>query len=98
MSDPSPLRRLVGELERELTPPLKQVTSSAGFAQLASAATRVQGSVRRSLDDMTARAWHLVNIPTATDLQRIRVLVAELDKQLRELQRTVDRREEGPRP
>jgi hypothetical protein len=95
---PSPLRRLVGELERELTPPLKQLLSSEGFAQLTGAATRVEGSVRRSIDDMTTRVWHLVNLPTATDLQRVRVLVAELDQQLRQLQRAVDRREDGPHP
>lgn len=89
---------MVGDLERGLTPALKQLLSSGGVAQLASAVSRAEGSARRSINTVTAGVWHLMNLPTATDVQRVRVLVAELDQQLRQLQRTVDRGEDGPHP
>lgn len=99
MSDPSPLREAVGSVERGLTPPLKQVLGSEQFAQVLTAANWVEGSVRRGITGVAGRMWHLVNLPSAADVQRVRTLVAELDQQVRELQRTVDRHEDGrPKP
>lgn len=98
MSDPSPLRELVGEVERGLTPPLKQVLGSEGFAQVVTAANWAEGAVRRGIGGVAGRVWHLVNLPSAADVQRVRTLVAELDQQVRQLQRAVDRQEDGPKP
>lgn len=94
MSDPSPLRVLVGVLEKELTPQLQRMFSSSEFAGLVTAATRAEATVRSMTETTAGRLWHLVNLPTGTDVQRVRVLVAELDGEVRRLQRQIDLQDE----
>lgn len=94
MNDPSPLRVLVGVLEKELTPSLQRMFGSDEFAGLVTTATKAEATVRTMTGATAARLWHLVNLPTGTDVQRVRVLVAELDGEVRRLQRQIDQHDE----
>lgn len=94
MTDPSPLRVLVGALEKELTPPLQRMFGSGEFAGLVAGAAKAESAVRTMTGATAARLWHLVNLPTGTDVQRVRVLVAELDGEVRRLQRQIDQHDE----
>lgn len=90
MNDPSPLRQLVGVVERELTPPLQKLCRSGPFAIVVTAGLRTERSANAMLTRLVGRALHAVNLPTYQDVNRVRHLVAELDQDVRRLHRSLD--------
>jgi len=90
MNDPSPLRQLVGVVERELTPPLQKLCRSGPFGLALAAGLRTERSANAMLTRLVGRALHAANLPTYQDVNRVRHLVAELDKDVRRLHRNFD--------
>ncbi len=90
MGLPGP-RGLFDRVEKLATPLANELTHSEGFAQAAALLTGVQNVVRTELDKVAARAWHAVNLPAGTDVQRLKQQVGSLDREVRllslELQR-----------
>ena len=84
------IRDLYNRFERVAGPLAEQVVKTEEFAQAAALFT-VNKAVRTELDKLTARAWHAVNLPAGTDVQRLTQQVGSLDRELRllslELQR-----------
>jgi hypothetical protein len=92
MASPPPLwRRLYDSIERAVAPPLDSLVRSERFARgmaLASWAT----SVTRELGmELSARVWHLVNLPAGTDVARLRTRIGELDREVRRLSLRLER-------
>lgn len=85
------IRDLYNRVERVAAPLAEQVVKTEEFAQAAALLTSVNKTVRSGLDQLAARAWHAVNLPAGTDVQRLRQQVGSLDRELRllslELQR-----------
>lgn len=85
------LRDLYNRFEQVATPIANQVTRTEEFAQLVGLVTSVNKTVRDEANKLAARAWHTVNLPAGTDVQRLRQQVGSLDRELRllslELQR-----------
>lgn len=84
------LRDLSNQVEK-LAPRANQVTHSEEFAQAAALLAGVNKVVRTELNRLAARAWHAVNLPAGTDVQRLKQQVGSLDREVRllslELQR-----------
>ena len=84
------LRDLSNQVEK-LAPLANEVTHSEEFAQAAALLTSVKKVVRTELNKVAARAWHAVNLPAGTDVQRLKQQVGSLDREVRllslELQR-----------
>lgn len=84
------LRDLSNQVEK-LAPLANEVTHSQEFAQAAALLTSVKRVVRTEFNKVTARAWHAVNLPAGTDVQRLKQQVGSLDREVRlltlELQR-----------
>ena len=84
------LRDLSNQVEK-LAPQANQVTHSEEFAQAAALLAGVNKAVRTELNKLAARAWHAVNLPAGTDVQRLKQQVGSLDREVRllslELQR-----------
>lgn len=84
------LRDLSDQVEK-LAPLANEVTHSEEFAQAAAVLAGVQNAVRSGLNKAAARAWHAINLPAGTDVQRLRQQVGSLDREVRllslELQR-----------
>lgn len=84
------LRDLSNQVEK-LAPLANEVTHSQEFAQAAALLTGVKKVVRTELNKVAARAWHAVNLPAGTDVQRLKQQVGSLDREVRllslELQR-----------
>lgn len=93
MKNQSPLRQLVAVAETKLTPPLQQLYRSSPFAVVVGGAVRIERSINGMVASAAGQVWHTVNIPTRQDVKRVRELVAELDRDIRTLQRTLDEKE-----
>ncbi len=85
------LRDLYDKVEKLATPLANDLTHSAQFAQTAAVLASVNKGVRTELDKLAARAWHAVNLPAGTDVERLKQQIGSLDRELRlvslELQR-----------
>ncbi|UOY01377.1 hypothetical protein [Blastococcus sp. PRF04-17] len=73
------------------------------FSVGVSLARRAEKLVRDSARDLTARAWHLVNLPAGSDVSRLRAQIGALDREVRRLsvqleaeRRRADRAGAGP--
>jgi hypothetical protein len=72
-------------VEKQAAPPLEGAVRTATFADAASLAVKLQSRVRRSVTNRTAQLLHLLNLPAASDVARLREQVALLDHELRRL-------------
>ncbi len=86
------LRELSSRVEKLAAPLANDLTHSAEFAQAVAVLSSVRKVVRSELDNLAARAWHMINLPAGTDVQRLKQQVGSLDREVRllslELQRT----------
>ncbi len=76
------LRDLSHQVER-LAPLANEVTHSEEFAQASALLTGAKKLVRSELNKVAARAWHAINLPAGTDVQRLRQQVGSLDREVR---------------
>lgn len=85
------IRDLYNRFERVAGPLAERVVKTEEFAQVAAFFISVNKAVRTEVDKLTARAWHAVNLPAGTDVQRLKQQVGSLDREMRllslELQR-----------
>lgn len=82
---PSPLKQVFDAVDRTVTPQLEAITRSRGFADLLSVAVRVRHDVVRRARRASGWALHTVNLPTASDISRLRREVADTQRQVRAL-------------
>jgi len=84
---PSPplWRRLYDTAERAVAPRLETLVRTKHFARGTALATQAQATARAQVAALSARAWHLVNLPTGTDVARLRVQIGALDREVRRL-------------
>jgi hypothetical protein len=85
MTDTPAWRRTYDTAERALAPRAEALVRSGEFAKVTAAVVGVRRVVGRRLSGVTAMAWHLVNLPAQTDVQRLRVQIGALDRDVRRL-------------
>jgi hypothetical protein len=78
-------RRAYDTGDRIVTPRLEELVRTQGFAQGASLLRRVEALARSTVRDVSARGWHLLNLPAGSDLQRLRAQIGQLDREVRRL-------------
>jgi len=82
----SPLwRRLYDTAERAVRPRMETVVRTEHFARGAALAGWARASARAHVAALSARAWHLVNLPSGTDIARLRMQIGALDREVRRL-------------
>lgn len=82
MSTPA-WRQLYDKVERLATPHANAITHSNEFAQAVALLSGLQKAVKAQADKVAARGWHVLNLPTGTDVQRLRMQVGALDREVR---------------
>ena len=85
MTEPPRWRQAFDAVERRVTPRAEEVVRSETFAVGAALTRRAVTLARGSARDLTARAWHLLNLPAGTDVSRLRAQVGALDREVRRL-------------
>lgn len=76
------LRDLSHQVEK-LAPLANGLTHSEEFAQAVALLTSVKKVVRTELNKVAAGAWHAINLPAGTDVQRLKQQVGSLDREVR---------------
>lgn len=94
-SDPSlPWRAIVTAPVRVVTdrvgPALDGFTRSDEFAALTAIRTRTRHEAGRRLERASRRLFHLVNLPAASDINRLLRQIALVEREVRELRKQLD--------
>jgi hypothetical protein len=85
VTGPPRWRQAFDTAERAVAPRAESLVRSPGFALGAALVRRAQTLARSSARDLTARAWHLVNLPAGSDIGRLRAQIGALDRDVRRL-------------
>jgi hypothetical protein len=85
MSGPPRWRQAYDAVDKAVTPRAESFVRTPGFAQGAALVQRAQTLARNTARGLTARAWHLVNLPAGSDVSRLRAQIDALDREVRRL-------------
>jgi hypothetical protein len=78
-------RQAYDAVDKAVTPRAEQLVRTPAFSLAAALARRAQATAQGTARGLTARAWHLVNLPAASDIGRLRAQVGALDREVRRL-------------
>ncbi len=78
-------RQAFDAAERAVAPRAEDLVRSEYFSLGVALARRAQTLAGQSVQGLTARAWHLVNLPAGTDINRLRTQIGALDREVRRL-------------
>lgn len=76
--------------EKAVAPGLEQLTASDGFRDLMAAGLKMNSAVTSEMERVSRRWLHMWNLPTASDVRRLRRQVTSLDREVKALRRSVD--------
>ena len=85
MSGPPLWRQAFDAAEQRVTPHADRLVRTPGFALGVTLLRRAQVLARDTARGATARAWHFVNLPAGTDIERLRAQLGALDREVRRL-------------
>ena len=85
MSEQAGLRLAYDAVEQTVGPRLEALVRTGAFAHTTALAARARGLMGKPLNVVTARVWHMANLPAGTDVQRLRVQIGQLDREVRRL-------------
>jgi hypothetical protein len=96
MTDRPGWRRAFDAVERNLSPRVESLAHSDEFARMTAVIARSRRLAGNGANAIAARVWHLMNLPAGTDLQRLRMQVGALDREVRRLSMQLDRDSRSP--
>jgi hypothetical protein len=96
MTGPPLWRQAFDAVERRVTPHADQLVRTPTFAVGAALVRRARTVAWTSAQGVSARAWHLLNLPAGSDVTRLRAQIGALDREVRRL--TVQLETERRRP
>jgi hypothetical protein len=85
VSTPTRWRQAFDTIERAVTPRAEELVRTPYFSLGVALARRAQTLAGRSVQNLSARAWHLVNLPAGSDVSRLRAQIGALDREVRRL-------------
>jgi hypothetical protein len=85
VSTPPRWRQAFDTAEKAVAPRAENLVRTPAFSLGAALVRRAQTLARDSARDLTARAWHLVNLPAGSDVGRLRAQIGALDREVRRL-------------
>ena len=96
MTEISGWRRAFNAVESSVSPRVEALVHSDEFAQMTAVMARSRRLAGNRVNAIAARVWHLMNLPAGTDLQRLRMQVGALDREVRRLSLQLDRDSRKP--
>jgi len=78
-------RQAFDAAEKRVTPHAESLVRTPQFATGIGLLRRAQNLAKDTARGVSARAWHLVNLPAGTDLARLRAQIGALDREVRRL-------------
>jgi hypothetical protein len=90
MTDKPVWRMPYDVMESAVAPRVEALVHSGQFATLTAAVAVVRRGTGRRVNGVAAKVWHLVNLPAGTDVQRLRVQIGALDRDVRRMSLQLD--------
>jgi hypothetical protein len=84
------LRTLLDRVDRLVTPPADAFVRTNLFADSIAAITRLEAQLRRRVERQSTMLLHLFNLPTASDVRKIRAQVSAVEARLRDLTEQIE--------
>jgi len=78
-------RQAYDAAERAVTPRAEELVRSEYFSLATALVRRAQTLAGGSVQGLSARVWHLVNLPAGSDITRLRTQIGSLDREVRRL-------------
>jgi hypothetical protein len=78
-------RQAFDAAERAVTPRAEDLVRSEYFALGTALVRRARNLAGSSVQGLSARVWHLVNLPAGSDVSRLRTQIGALDREVRRL-------------
>jgi hypothetical protein len=78
-------RRAYDAVDKTVTPKAEEFVRTDTFAVGAALVQRTSALARGAARGLSARAWHLLNLPAGSDVSRLRSQVGSLDREVRRL-------------
>jgi hypothetical protein len=78
-------RSIVDGADRIVTPAANNVVRTDFFADLVSAATRLEIRMRRRVERQATWYWHQLNLPSVGDVRRVSAQLAAIEARVRDL-------------
>ena len=78
-------RQAFDAAEKRVTPHAESLVRTPQFATGVGLLRRAQNIAKDTARGVSARAWHLVNLPAGSDLARLRAQIGALDREVRRL-------------
>jgi hypothetical protein len=78
-------RQAFDAAERAVAPRAENLVRTPYFSLGVALARRAQQVAGSSVQGLTARAWHVVNLPAGSDISRLRTQIGSLDREVRRL-------------
>jgi hypothetical protein len=94
----SPWLAMVQRLERAIGVPVEKAVRSDAYFDLVTQATRMRKQLTDTLETATAEWLSLFNLPAGSDIRKLREQLSRVERQLAELSKRVEDREDGDRP
>jgi hypothetical protein len=83
--------QLILRFERAIGVPVESAVRSDAYFDLVAHANRTRARLTELTEGLTQEWLHLFNLPTASDVRRLREQLARLERQLGELAKDMDR-------
>jgi hypothetical protein len=84
-SEKSSLRLTYDAVERTVGPRVEALVRTGEVAHATALLARARRLVGKQINAVTAGVWHVANLPAGTDVQRLRVQIGQLDRDVRRL-------------
>jgi hypothetical protein len=78
-------RSVVDGLDRVVTPQANAFVRTSLFANMLAASTRLEVQLRRRVERQSTWLWHFWNLPTASDIRRVRAQLSALEGRMRDI-------------
>jgi hypothetical protein len=72
-------------IEKRLAPRLEAFVRTGHYGELNAILATARATARATLDGVATRMLHTANLPTGTDVKRLRRQIGELDREVRQL-------------
>jgi hypothetical protein len=82
--------RAVHRLERTVGEPLEAALHSDTYFDLITEMLRVKARTSRSMESVSRRVLHLLNLPAGSDIRRVREQLARVERRLADLGKDLD--------
>ena len=83
-------KRVFDETEKVLNPPLTQFMATPEVIEALTVALALRRRMLEDIGNVASRVLHTFNLPAGTDVRKVSVQIAHLERQIRSLNRQLD--------